>query len=73
VQGNVLSCPHRGVERYLSKLTMYHVDISAAGSRTRDIKEEDVILSEGHHRLVTSCIWRLSYVHPLDWSRIGSF
>lgn len=52
---------------------MNHIDVGATSRHTGNIEEEDMILSEGHHGLIVTRIWRFFNVYPLERSAIGSF
>jgi hypothetical protein len=50
-----------------------YVDIGATGRYTSNIEEEDMVLSESHHRFVVAWIWSLLNIHPFDGGAIGRF
>ena len=57
----------------MSRLTMNYVDTGATSSDARNVKEKDMVLSEGHHRLIAAWEWSLLNIHPLKSGAIGSF
>lgn len=53
-------------------LTVNDIDIRATSSCSWDVEEENVILSECHHGLISARVWRLFNVRPLERGAIGS-
>ena len=51
--------------------TVNNEDFRRSGRDARDGQEVDVVLSHGHHGLITGWVWGLFTVDPCDWCAVS--